>query len=124
ALDGRGRGVDPRMPSAVSQGMVFLVSALTANGVPELREALGKQAARKCQVGHDGGVANDRQRELLDGYVNALARAEGELQKDASPEFVAFELQQAYRNVSRLLGKDEGIEEVLSEIFARFCIGK
>ncbi len=103
---------------------LFWVSALRGDGVSSLREAIGAEAARACQVGRDGGVSNDRQRELLDEFLDALSRADGELQADASPEFAAFELQRAYRGISRLLGEDEGMEEVLSEIFSRFCIGK
>jgi tRNA U34 5-carboxymethylaminomethyl modifying GTPase MnmE/TrmE len=85
---------------------------------------LGTEAARRSTPHQDGGISNDRQRALLDEYLAALARAEQEAEKNASPEFVAFELRQAHRAASCLLGKNEGVEEVLSEIFSKFCIGK
>jgi tRNA modification GTPase len=102
----------------------FSVSALRGDGVAELREKLGTEAARRSTPHQDGGISNDRQRALLDEYLAALARAEQEAEKNASPEFVAFELRQAHRAASCLLGKNEGVEEVLSEIFSKFCIGK
>jgi tRNA modification GTPase len=40
-----------------------------------------------------------------------------------SPEFVAEELRAALDAVGEVVGKTE-VEEILGEIFGRFCIGK
>jgi tRNA U34 5-carboxymethylaminomethyl modifying GTPase MnmE/TrmE len=85
---------------------------------------LGRAAAEQAEVASDGGIANDRQKELLDRFIQSFQKAETEWKKETSPEFVAFDLRQAHRALSRMLGKDEGIDEILNEIFSRFCIGK
>lgn len=102
----------------------FSLSALSGDGVEELRTALGNAAAEETTLSADGGISNDRQRELLDGFLDAMKNGELEWKKGASPEFAAFEFRQAHRLLSRLTGKDESVEEILEEIFSRFCIGK
>ncbi|MFH1262430.1 MAG: tRNA uridine-5-carboxymethylaminomethyl(34) synthesis GTPase MnmE [Pseudomonadota bacterium] len=100
------------------------VSALRGDGIKELREAIGTAAREASEVIAEGGIANDRQRELLDTVLAAVEKGKKEWKKGASPEFVAFEFRQAYRAASRIIGKEEGIETILDEIFSRFCIGK
>jgi tRNA modification GTPase len=102
----------------------FRVSALRGDGVRELREAFGVAAADRSQIASDGGIANDRQKELLDLFIASIEKGKAEWRQGTSPEFVAFELRAAHRALSRLVGKDEGIEDILNEIFSRFCIGK
>lgn len=118
--------VDQKNPGIIEIGVKtrLMVSALRGDGVPELREALGSAAAERSEVSSEGGIANDRQKELLDAFIRSFEKAEAEWRRGASPEFVAFELRAAHRALSRLVGKDEGNEDILNEIFSRFCIGK
>jgi tRNA modification GTPase len=102
----------------------FSVSALKSLGLEALQSALTQETVEKTSLSMEGGISNDRQREKLDAYLVSLSNAEAEWRRNSSPELVAFELRAAHQNLSRLLGKDEGAEDVLSEIFARFCIGK
>ncbi len=102
----------------------FSVSALTGADVEALRSALGEEAAKEGFVESNGGISNDRQRERLAECAASLGRGVTELKRGASPEFVAFEFRGAHRALSRLVGRDAGAEDVLSDIFSRFCIGK
>jgi len=118
--------VDLEMPSAppILRQRSFMVSALRGDGVAELQNAIGRRVVELTTACSDGGISNDRQRILMDHYLKALDQAEAEGRKGGSAELVAFELRQAHRALSRIVGKDESVEDILSEIFSRFCIGK
>ena len=51
----------------------------------------------------------------MDRALDATGRGESEL--------VAEELRTAFRDLERLLGR-VGVEDVLDEVFASFCLGK
>jgi tRNA modification GTPase len=116
--------IDLGVSPAPTDGVTFRVSATRGDGIDDLRAALGRFAVDITELPLDGGISNDRQQKLLVRAGDALGRAEVELRREASPEFVAFELREAHRALSRILGEDDGIEGILGEIFARFCIGK
>src|SRR5262249_4637021 len=78
-------------------GRSFEVSALRGEGIDQLLEEIGKYAEESTEIVSEGGVANDRQRELLGGYLESMTRAEEEWSKGVSPEFVAVELRDAHR---------------------------
>lgn len=102
----------------------FPVSAKHGQGLEDFRNAIGATAKEKSDLPIQGGISTDRQRNLLVNYQRFISQAAEAWKKGTSPEFVAFELRQAYQALSRLLGKDESMETVLDEIFSRFCIGK
>lgn len=95
------------------------VSAKTGEGIESLREALLDAAGWKTA---GEGVFVARQR-----HVCALARARECLQRAARekmhPEFVAEELRIAQEALSSI-GGEFVADDLLGEIFARFCIGK
>ena len=65
-----------------------------------------------------------RQKVLLEKAKNALERALKTLsQKEPLPELVAVEIRDALSELSEIVGEVTS-EDVLSEIFSRFCIGK
>ena len=53
----------------------------------------------------------------------ALEHAQAELLLEAAPELLAEDLRCAVRALESLIGRID-VEEVLGEIFGRFCIGK
>ena len=96
------------------------VSAVTGEGLPELRAAI---AARLEQLAAKGGEANGadvttRQKEQLEIAAAALARA------DAADLVVAVnEMRTAAEALGRILGKVYS-DDLLDSIFSRFCVGK
>jgi tRNA modification GTPase len=101
----------------------FSLSATRGDGVDAFRSALGSAALQATEEGC-GGISNDRQRDLLDQYLCSIDRGWEATKERVSPEFVAFEFRQAYRALSKILGKGEDVEDILDEIFTRFCVGK
>lgn len=107
-LEGHPRKNDPR----------HRVSAVTDEGLAELKHALVAQAA--TAMPRPGEVAlNRRQRDLLAQAFDAL-RAAG---YETDPLLLAEGLRQCRLAFDRLIGRS-GTEDVLDALFGRFCIGK
>jgi tRNA modification GTPase len=94
------------------------VSAVTGEGIAELRAALVEEARGAMQA--PGKTAlHLRQRELLGGAAAAL-RCAGE---QSDPLVIAEHLRQARLGFDALVGRS-ATEDMLDALFGRFCIGK
>lgn len=96
------------------------ISALSGKGVPELLELL------RCRVAELAGgrepvlLTRDRQIHACRQCLACLDRADVE---GVPVEIIAEELRQAARILDRLVGKVD-VDDLLDEIFSRFCVGK
>lgn len=98
------------------------VSGLTGAGVEGLLRRLAERCA--AMTASDGLAVNLRQETALRLAHEALLKAGHELERpDHAPELVAVELRRALSGLDSMMGK-VGVEDILGEIFARFCIGK
>jgi tRNA modification GTPase len=68
-------------------------------------------------------VTNIRHRESLQKANNAIERAINCHQQKEPVEFMAFELREALFHLGEIIG-ETCPEEILHDIFSRFCIGK
>jgi tRNA modification GTPase len=94
------------------------VSAVTGEGLPELKRGLIARAA--TAMPRPGETAlNRRQRDLLAQATEALRSAE----QESDPLLLAEGLRQSRLAFDRLIGRS-GTEDVLDALFGRFCIGK
>lgn len=101
---------------------VRTVSSVTAVGVSALKEYIGSQANQDQQRVVDF-LINSRHAALLHDIANHLGAAISSLDDDVSNEFVAVDVRLALRLIGEITG-DEWSEDVLEEVFSRFCIGK
>ena len=100
---------------------VFLISASTGAGVSDLTDALAAFAADYFAAGDAPLVTRSRQRVLLQDASTALERAVAG--RGLGDEILAEELRVAATALGRLLGRID-VEDILGEIFGKFCIGK
>jgi tRNA modification GTPase len=70
----------------------------------------------------DGMINERHQRHLEDAYT-AVARAEELLASGSGGELLSLELRSALQAIGLITGEITN-EDILSEIFGRFCIGK
>jgi tRNA modification GTPase len=98
----------------------FRISAATGEGVAELLRQLTRFAAQYFGSAEAGLITRDRHRLLL---AEASASLERSLVSGLAEEIVAEELRASAHSLGRLLGRVD-VEDVLGEIFSRFCIGK
>ena len=97
----------------------FAVSALTGAGLEELRKAI-LGAAGWSNSGESTFLARERHLRALTACSEHLARAEEEIDRW---ELLAEELRLAHDQLVSLTGAFTS-EDLLGEIFSRFCIGK
>ncbi|MBI2959937.1 MAG: tRNA uridine-5-carboxymethylaminomethyl(34) synthesis GTPase MnmE [Betaproteobacteria bacterium] len=102
------------------QGETHLwVSALTGAGLDRLRAALLEIAGWQA-TGEDVFMARERHLVALARAAECLARAEAEMER---PELFAEELRLAQAELNAITGEFTA-DDLLGEIFSRFCIGK
>ncbi len=99
------------------------VSVLTGEGLAGLRAAIVRALAGEEPLRDVPAVTNIRHLALLERARAALARA-GVAAAAASPEeLVLADLQEARGALEEITGRRSS-DDLLREIFARFCIGK
>jgi tRNA modification GTPase len=100
------------------------VSALTGAGVESLRVAIRQHLFGGGAVERDGLlVTNLRHCRCMEAAREALALAARALRDGLSEEFALVDLHRGLRKLGEITG-ETSVEELLGEIFARFCIGK
>lgn len=103
-------------------GRGFWVSALRKGGLSDI-ESFFEDQAKAADSDASNVVVQARHLELLQKIHSCLGTAVELIKRDSSPEFIAFELQEAVRAIHELLGK-EFDEQVIDRIFKEFCLGK
>jgi tRNA modification GTPase len=98
------------------------VSALKGRNIDGLRARMSKIFAPRA--GQDEEIIlHVRQKDNLEGLLGALARARALLAAGHSQEVYAEEIRTAIGHIGELTGEIRA-EEVLDDIFGRFCVGK
>ena len=99
------------------------VSALTGAGLDALRRAIVDAAVTVELLEDTPAIANARHIALLERVEARLGEAAGEARSGEGEEIVLATLQDAFAALDEIVGKRSS-EDVLRQIFARFCIGK
>ena len=108
-----------------SMPMVRL-SATEGTGFDQLKATISHLLTQKTG-GLSGRaiVSSARQQQALAAAADSLERAQSAVQSDLSHEFVAADLNLAAQQLGSILGIEGSFtEEVLNNIFNKFCIGK
>jgi tRNA modification GTPase len=98
------------------------ISALTGAGLPLLSDAI-REAAGITAIEENAFLARSRHIEALQEAAGYLDEACGRLQSEGATDLAAEELACAHRSLGRITGEVHS-DELLGEIFSRFCIGK
>ena len=113
----------PDAAIAPAMGIVW-TSALTGDGLPELRERIVDLAAGPHLVGSDGElITNLRHQQLLKVCLGALGRAREAAGKQVAHELLLLDLYDALHALDQITGATT-VEDVLGVIFSKFCVGK
>jgi tRNA modification GTPase len=117
-------GAAPPLAKEPEVRSVTYVSAKTGAGVEELRQKLLKMAGWQPHVSGEG-IFMARQRHLyaLTEARAWLKNAAGLVKQGVQLDLLAEELRLAQRSLSSITG-EFGADDLLGEIFSRFCIGK
>jgi len=120
----RPRAVPEAVVAAAARlGPMHWVSALDGGGSAQLAAGTADQLARQEAQREARRGAGERHRAALSQALEAVQRA-GELRRSAAPaELVAEELRLALAPLGELVGELTP-EDLLDQIFGRFCLGK
>jgi len=113
-----------KMQRRLPASQAVLISALYKSGIEELKEVVVSSFItheRSSPSGHL--ISNLRHKLALGKVLEPLKHAREGLQKNIPPEFTASDLQDALHCLGEITGHTTS-EEVLNQIFSRFCIGK
>ncbi|MGD0922892.1 MAG: tRNA uridine-5-carboxymethylaminomethyl(34) synthesis GTPase MnmE [Terriglobia bacterium] len=108
---------------ALPMEMVW-TSALTGEGLPQLREKVLALAAPERDFGGEGEfITNLRHQQLIKQSLQALAKARQAAVQQIPHEMVLLDLYDALRALDTLTGATY-VDDLLDIIFSTFCVGK
>jgi len=102
---------------------VLPISAQSGEGMEALREWLVQTVQGDYDVQSETIVSNLRHAEALKRTQTALSSALHGLETGISADFVAMDIRQAMFDLGSITG-DISTEDLLGNIFSKFCIGK
>jgi len=110
--------------SDVSPAQVVWTSALTGDGIPDLKEKILEIAAPARDLGLEGEfITNLRHQQLLQDSLQALDRARQAAEQHLPHEMLLLDLYEALRPLDQITGATY-VDDVLDIIFSTFCVGK
>jgi tRNA modification GTPase len=127
-LDDRLRGTTPGTPPVTSPSTapgatIVWTSALTGEGVTELKGALLDLAAPARDSAGGTLITNLRHQQLLRECLGALSRARAAAREHVHHEMLLLDLYDALHALDTITGATN-VEDLLGVIFSTFCVGK
>ncbi|MBN1824606.1 MAG: tRNA uridine-5-carboxymethylaminomethyl(34) synthesis GTPase MnmE [Endomicrobiales bacterium] len=101
----------------------FKISALKREGLNELEDAVAGSLCLPGPVSNALFITNSRHFETLRKIKNCLLEAVNESERKSPEEITAFHVREALGYLGELTG-ETAAEDVLKNIFSRFCVGK
>ncbi|MBO4458263.1 MAG: tRNA uridine-5-carboxymethylaminomethyl(34) synthesis GTPase MnmE [Butyrivibrio sp.] len=103
---------------------VIKTSMLKGNGIDELKDALSLlffngDITPKQEV----YITNLRHKELLQKTFESLKLVDDSIEKNLSEDFYTVDLSNAYAYLGEIIGEEVG-DDLVEEIFSKFCMGK
>ena len=105
-----------------SDEMLF-ISAREGFGIDELRTKLSSAVKGDFNLADETIVSNARHHDALIRTAESLSKAKSGLEEGVTGDFVAMDIRQAMFYLGSITG-DISTDDLLGNIFAKFCIGK
>ncbi len=103
---------------------IVWTSALTGEGIPQLRKKILEIAAPARNLGPEGEfITNLRHQQHLLASLRALAKARQAAEQNLPHEMLLIDLYEALRPLDQITGATY-VDDVLGIIFSTFCVGK
>ena len=103
-------------------GLIF-ISAKNGQGIEELKKQLCSAALQGADMQHDIVLTNARHYESLQSTMQNLSNAKKGIETKLSGELVASDIRSALTHLGEITG-EVTTDDLLGNIFGRFCIGK
>ena len=103
---------------------ILPISAKEGTGYEELVQVLKDMFFHgKLSLNDEVVITNARHKALLEQTLESLNRVEGSLEDGMSEDFFSIDLMSAYEALGGIIG-EEVADDLVDEIFDRFCMGK
>ena len=107
-----------------NQEEVLQISALTGEGILELKNKLVQLTLGDFSIQDETIVSNARHHAALELTAAALDRAQAGLDGQTTADFIAMDIREAMRQLGHITGQIDVDTDILGTIFSKFCIGK
>lgn len=103
---------------------VIPVSALEETGIRELEEEIKNMFfSGKLSFDDEVYITNARHKEALEEAKKSLELVKQSIEMNMPEDFFSIDLMNAYESLGRIVGEAVG-EDLVNEIFSKFCMGK
>ncbi len=117
------RNISESVSTLISTSTFIAISAKEGKGIDELRSWMETQVLGNYDLANETIVSNVRHFDALTKTEASLQSAKDGLESDVSSDFVAMDIRQAMYQLGSITG-DISSDEILGNIFSKFCIGK
>ena len=103
---------------------ILNISAKTGQGIDKLIKKIKEMFfAGELKFNEEVYITNARHRDLLAKAIKSLELVHESIKKGVSEDFYTIDLMDAYSYLGNIIGADTG-EDLVNEIFEKFCMGK
>jgi tRNA modification GTPase len=100
------------------------ISCITGQGIHELTKKMAQRVITNCDPTSSSiRIQSERHRDLLKKTLTSVIAARSTLRENLSGEFIAVDLRASLNYLGEIIGITTP-EDVLHNIFSKFCIGK
>lgn len=115
--------VDEEIRDAAQQAPAIAISALTEDGIAQLRDAMLQPFVNGNGSAEALMITNARHHDLLVRALESVVLSEARIREHMSEEIILVGLHNALKFLGEITGETT-TEEILGQIFSTFCIGK
>ena len=103
---------------------IIRISAMKQEGLNALRQAMKHFIVNKgISIGQEATISNQRQKQSLVKAIESLEKVEDTIDMGMPEDCIAIDLHDAYGHLGNIVGEALK-DEIINELFTRFCLGK
>jgi tRNA modification GTPase len=103
---------------------ILSISAKNQTGIEELEETIKEMFFQgELNFNDEVYITNVRHRQALEEVKSSLEQVLNSIRMSMPEDFYSIDLMNAYKELGKIIGKEVG-EDLVNEIFSRFCTGK
>ena len=103
---------------------IVSISAMKQDGLNELRQAMKHFIVKQgISIGQEATISNQRQKQSLVKAIESLEKVSDTIDMGMPEDCIAIDLHDAYGHLGNIVGEALK-DEIINELFTRFCLGK
>ena len=119
-----GNVIGPEEIGCYTNNPVIVISAKDETGIDELKKFITDEYSKGYLKYNDEiFISNIRQKEALTAAIESLLRVARSITENMPEDFYSIDLTAAYEHLGQIIGATLE-DDVVDEIFSRFCVGK